>query len=96
MGLPGHRRTSSDKRRRAAHFALKPIALQVCQACGLATKPHHICQACGAYGSKKASTKTASQVVPEQTDSEKSLETPSTLEHEDKPSLNTEDLPKTS
>jgi len=22
MGLPGHRRTSSDKRRRAAHFAL--------------------------------------------------------------------------
>ena len=28
MGLPGHRRTSSDKRRRAAHFALvkPPIA----------------------------------------------------------------------
>ncbi len=24
MGLPGHRRTSSDKRRRASHFALKP------------------------------------------------------------------------
>ncbi|MDD2785999.1 MAG: 50S ribosomal protein L32 [Patescibacteria group bacterium] len=23
MGLPGHRRTSSDKHRRAAHFALK-------------------------------------------------------------------------
>ncbi|MBU0540505.1 50S ribosomal protein L32 [Patescibacteria group bacterium] len=23
MGLPGHRRTSSDKRRRASHFALK-------------------------------------------------------------------------
>ena len=29
MGLPGHRRTSSDKRRRAAHFALKPAILTV-------------------------------------------------------------------
>ncbi|MFA4954066.1 MAG: 50S ribosomal protein L32 [Patescibacteria group bacterium] len=29
MGLPGHRRTSSDKRRRAAHFALK--AATVCK-----------------------------------------------------------------
>ena len=27
MGLPGHRRTSSDKRRRAAHFALTAPAL---------------------------------------------------------------------
>lgn len=27
MGLPGHRRTSSDKRRRASHFALKNPAL---------------------------------------------------------------------
>ncbi|MEN9557701.1 MAG: Ribosomal L32p protein family [Candidatus Parcubacteria bacterium] len=27
MGLPGHRRTSSDKRRRASHFALKPAAI---------------------------------------------------------------------
>lgn len=26
MGLPGHRRTSSDKRRRASHFALKAIS----------------------------------------------------------------------
>ena len=24
MGLPGHRRTSSHKRRRASHFALQP------------------------------------------------------------------------
>ena len=27
MGLPGHRRTSSDKRRRAAHFALAKPSL---------------------------------------------------------------------
>lgn len=29
MGLPGHRRTSSDKRRRASHFALKAPAITV-------------------------------------------------------------------
>ncbi|MBU2566144.1 50S ribosomal protein L32 [Patescibacteria group bacterium] len=27
MGLPGHRRTSSDKRRRASHFALKQTTI---------------------------------------------------------------------
>ncbi|MBI4139295.1 50S ribosomal protein L32 [Candidatus Uhrbacteria bacterium] len=27
MGLPGHRRTSSHKRRRASHFALKPASI---------------------------------------------------------------------
>lgn len=27
MGLPGHRRTSSDKRRRAAHFALEKASI---------------------------------------------------------------------
>lgn len=27
MGLPGHRRTSSHKRRRASHFALKALNL---------------------------------------------------------------------
>ncbi|MEK7116516.1 MAG: 50S ribosomal protein L32 [Patescibacteria group bacterium] len=27
MGLPGHRRTSSDKRRRASHFALRPVMI---------------------------------------------------------------------
>jgi ribosomal protein L32 len=29
MGLPGHRRTSSDKRRRASHFALKKTNIAV-------------------------------------------------------------------
>lgn len=32
MGLPGHRRTSSDKRRRAAHFALVPVTLSTTSA----------------------------------------------------------------
>ncbi len=49
MGLPGHRRTSSHKRRRAAHFALKPMALSVCEKCQKAVQPHHACRACGFY-----------------------------------------------
>jgi len=55
MGLPGHRRTHSDKHRRASHFALKPITLQACGSCGSSTLPHHVCPSCGAY--KETSTK---------------------------------------
>lgn len=40
MGLPGHRRTSSDKRRRASHFALKPGAIIVDKKTGAAHLPH--------------------------------------------------------
>lgn len=39
MGLPGHRRTSSDKRRRAAHFALKKVTL-VTNKAGAIHLPH--------------------------------------------------------
>lgn len=40
MGLPGHRRTSSDKRRRAAHFALKPATLATDKKSGLVHVSH--------------------------------------------------------
>ncbi len=40
MGLPGHRRTSSDKRRRASHFALKKQPLAVTG--GVTHVPHHL------------------------------------------------------
>ena len=40
MGLPGHRRTSSDKRRRAAHFALKPVAVVLDKTTGVIHLPH--------------------------------------------------------
>ncbi len=53
MGLPGHRRTSSHKRRRASHFALKPIALSVCTECKAPIAPHSACKNCGAYKGKK-------------------------------------------
>ena len=41
MGLPGHRRTSSDKRRRAAHFALKKLSISKDSKSGLTHQAHH-------------------------------------------------------
>ncbi len=49
MGLPGHRRTSSHKRRRASHFALKGISTSVCEKCKAPILPHRACKACGWY-----------------------------------------------
>ena len=49
MALPGHRRTSSDKRRRAAHFALKKVNASVCPKCGEAIISHQTCKNCGSY-----------------------------------------------
>ena len=54
MALPGHRRTSSDKRRRAAHFALDKANLAVCKDCGKPVRSHFACAACGAYNGRKA------------------------------------------
>jgi len=49
MGLPGHRRTSSHKRRRAAHFALTPAQLTKCPKCAKPVRPHTACAFCGTY-----------------------------------------------
>ena len=49
MGLPGHRRTSSHKHRRAAHFALKTATVSHCPKCGKAVRPHRACAFCGTY-----------------------------------------------
>lgn len=40
MGLPGHRRTSSHKRRRASHFALTAPALTIEKATGKTHRMH--------------------------------------------------------
>ena len=53
MGLPGHRRTSSHKRRRAAHFALTEGASNLCPKCKKATMPHRVCAFCGTYKGKQ-------------------------------------------
>ncbi len=49
MGLPGHRRTSSHKRRRAAHFALAEASHNTCPKCKKPVKAHHACNFCGTY-----------------------------------------------
>jgi large subunit ribosomal protein L32 len=53
MGLPGHRRTSSHKRRRASHFALKKIDLRTCGKCKKAVLPHTVCGFCGTYNGRQ-------------------------------------------
>ncbi len=53
MGLPGHRRTSSHKRRRAAHFALKKIQVLICKKCGESVLPHQTCLSCGTYAGRQ-------------------------------------------
>lgn len=53
MGLPGHRRTSSHKRRRASHFALKPKTLATCPKCKASVLPHTACKECGTYDGRQ-------------------------------------------
>lgn len=52
MGLPGHRRTSSHKRRRAAHFALAETTFNACPKCKKPLRPHRACVFCGYYKGK--------------------------------------------
>jgi large subunit ribosomal protein L32 len=56
MALPGHRRTSSHKRRRAAHFALKKTTLAACPKCKEPILPHTACSSCGMYAGRKVLT----------------------------------------
>lgn len=53
MGLPGKKLTKSSKKRRASHFALKPIVLTKCPKCKKPMLPHYVCQFCGMYAGKK-------------------------------------------
>lgn len=70
MGLPGHRRTSSHKRRRAAHFALKVSDLTRCSHCQQPLPPHQACAFCGYYRGRqvfkvKSKVKASKQSKPE-------------------------------
>ncbi len=53
MGLPGHRRTSSHKRRRASHFALKRMQIGTCPRCKKPVLPHMACRFCGHYAGRQ-------------------------------------------
>ncbi|MCC7356923.1 50S ribosomal protein L32 [Candidatus Uhrbacteria bacterium] len=59
MGLPGHRRTSSDKRRRAAHFALKKEILVVDKKTGATHRPHRAAPGALTYNGHKIHRKGA-------------------------------------
>ena len=54
MALPGHRRTSSDRKRRAAHFGLKKKNLNACTNCKQPVLAHYACANCGTYKGRKA------------------------------------------
>ncbi len=58
MGLPGHRRTSSHKRRRASHFALAKSVSGVCDKCKQPILPHRACKTCGFYKGRTVVDKT--------------------------------------
>lgn len=78
MGLPGKRLSRSSKRRRAAHFALKPKTLISCKKCASPLLPHRACPNCGTYKGRaviKLKTRLAhahKKALPEQKKEEKS------------------------
>lgn len=49
MGLPGHRRTSGDKRRRRTHAHLDAVHPGKCPKCAKPILPHRACEFCGTY-----------------------------------------------
>ncbi|MFH1405000.1 MAG: 50S ribosomal protein L32 [Patescibacteria group bacterium] len=60
MPHQGHRRTSTSKKTRAAHFAIKKTVLTSCQKCKEPVKPHHACGNCGSYKGEQVVDKTRS------------------------------------
>ena len=52
MGLPGHRRTSSHKRRRASHFALKPSPIVQDAKTGASHRTHRAAPGATEYNGK--------------------------------------------
>lgn len=59
MGLPGHRRTSSHKRRRASHFALKKEILTTDKKTGATHRSHRAAPGALEYNGKKIHRKGA-------------------------------------
>ncbi|MFH0853377.1 MAG: 50S ribosomal protein L32 [bacterium] len=49
MGVPTKRRTKSQRKRRASHFALGLKQLTVCSHCKKPVLPHKVCTNCGYY-----------------------------------------------
>ena len=47
MPVPAFRTSTSRKRKRRSHLALKPTNSVLCPNCGSAKLPHRACPACG-------------------------------------------------
>lgn len=47
------RHTSSHKRRRRSHHALRPFAVSKCPKCGKEKLPHTMCAGCGFYKNRE-------------------------------------------
>jgi ribosomal protein L32 len=57
MGLPGHRRTSSHKRRRASHFAIEKRMVTKDKKTGVAHLPHRVAPGAAEYNGHKIHVK---------------------------------------
>lgn len=53
MAVPKKKTSSSRRNQRRAHDFLKTVSHTECQNCGETIRPHHICSACGHYGTKQ-------------------------------------------
>jgi large subunit ribosomal protein L32 len=52
MAVPKKKTSKSRRDQRRAHDFLKAVSHTECQNCGEIIRPHHLCSACGHYGSK--------------------------------------------
>ena len=82
MGLPGHRRTSSDKRRRAAHFALTPVTLAVDKKTGLTHRPHRAAPGATEYNGNAIHVKGLDRKVQKMLDKTKAKTTSHDHDHD--------------
>jgi large subunit ribosomal protein L32 len=55
MSVPAKRRPRSEKRKRAAHFALKKVKSVSCPKCKHPKMPHQACVFCGTYKGREVS-----------------------------------------
>lgn len=53
MAVPKKKTSKSRRDQRRAHDFLKVVSHTECQNCGEIIRPHHLCSACGHYGSKQ-------------------------------------------
>ncbi len=54
--MPKHRSTSSKRKRRASHFAMKTRQLATCPKCNDVVMPHQTCASCGTYAGRQVLT----------------------------------------